>query len=78
MFGPCVYDEHPAVGCCAARRAQPTALRKLHRTQQKERLTEGEAHQLGSHGGYVAADELGGGYTTQRLRKTFYCYRSRS
>jgi integrase len=49
-----------------------TALRKLHRTQQKERLAVGEAYQLGSHGGYVAADELGGRYTTQRLRKTFY------
>jgi len=49
-----------------------TALRRLHRTQQKERLAAGEAYQLGSHGGYVAADELGGGYTTQRLRKTFY------
>lgn len=49
-----------------------TALRKLHRTQQKERLAVGEAYQLSSHGGYVAADELGGRYTTQRLRKTFY------
>jgi integrase len=26
----------------------------------------------GSHGGYVAADEIGAGYSTQRLRGTFY------
>lgn len=48
------------------------ALRKLHSTQQKERLAAGEAYQVGSHGGYVAADELGDGYTTPRLRTIFY------
>jgi integrase len=51
---------------------RPEALRKLHSTQQKERLAAGEAYHLGSHGGYVAADELGEGYTTPRLRNIFY------
>jgi integrase len=48
------------------------ALRQLHQRQAAERLAAGEAYQPGSHGGYVAADELGAGYTTQRLRKTFH------
>jgi integrase len=48
------------------------ALRELRRLQRKERLAGGTAYQPGSHGGYVAADETGAGYTTQRLRDTFY------
>jgi integrase len=48
------------------------ALRQLRRLQRKERLAAGEAYQLGSHAGYVAADEIGAGYSTQRLRGTFY------
>jgi hypothetical protein len=35
-------------------------------------LAAGKAYQRGSHGGYVPGDELGAGYKTQRLRKTFY------
>jgi integrase len=49
-----------------------TALRDLRRLQRKERLAAGEVYQPGSHGGYVAADEVGSGYSTQRLRGTFY------
>jgi integrase len=49
-----------------------SALRELHRLQRRERLAAGEAYQRGSHGGYVAADEIGSGYSTQRLRGTFY------
>jgi integrase len=48
------------------------ALRELRRLQRKERLAAGQAYQPGSHGGYVAADETGSGYSTQRLRGTFY------
>jgi DNA methylase/Phage integrase family len=48
------------------------ALRELRRLQRKERLAAGQACQQGSHGGYVAADETGAGYSTQRLRGTFY------
>jgi integrase len=40
--------------------------------QRKERMAAGEAYRPGSHGGYVAADEIGGGYSTQHLRGTFY------
>jgi integrase len=48
------------------------ALRELRKLQRRERMTAGEAHRPGSHGGYVAADEIGAGYTTQRLRGAFY------
>ena len=48
------------------------ALRELRKLQRKERMAVGEAHRPGSHGGYVAADEIGAGYSTQRLRGTFY------
>ena len=48
------------------------ALRELRKLQRKERMAAGEAYRLGSHGGYVAADEIGAGYSTQRLRGTFY------
>jgi integrase len=47
------------------------ALRELRRRQATERLAAGPGYEPGSHGGYVAADELGAGYTTQRLRHTF-------
>jgi hypothetical protein len=49
-----------------------TALRELRKLQRKERMAAGEAYRPGSHAGYVAADEIGSGYTTQRLRGTFY------
>ncbi len=48
------------------------ALRELRTLQRKERMAAGEAYRPGSHGGYVAADEIGAGYTTQRLRGAFY------
>ena len=48
------------------------ALRELRKLQRKERMAAGEAYRPGSHGGYVAADEIGAGYSTQRLRGTFY------
>ena len=48
------------------------ALRELHKLQRRERLAAGEAYRPGSHGGYVAADEIGAGYSTQRLRGAFY------
>ncbi len=48
------------------------ALRELRKRQRKERMAAGEAYRPGSHGGYVAADEIGAGYSTQRLRGTFY------
>ena len=47
-------------------------MRDLHTLQARERLAAGEAYQPGSHGGYVAADELGGCFTTQRLRSNFH------
>ena len=48
------------------------ALRELRELQRKERMGAGEAYRPGSHGGYVAADEIGAGYSTQRLRGAFY------
>ena len=48
------------------------ALRELRKLQRKERMGAGEAYRPGSHGGYVAADEIGAGYSTQRLRGAFY------
>ena len=48
------------------------ALRELRKLQRKERMAAGEAYRPGSHGGYVAADEIGAGYSTQRLRGAFY------
>ena len=48
------------------------ALRELRKLQRKERMAAGEAYRAGSCGGYVAADEIGTGYSTQRLRGAFY------
>ena len=48
------------------------ALRELRKLQRKERMGAGEAYRPGSHGGYVAADEIGAGYSTQRLGGAFY------
>ncbi len=48
------------------------ALRDLRKLQRKERMAAGEAYRPGSHGGYVAADEIGAGYSMQRLRGAFY------
>lgn len=47
------------------------ALRELHARQAAERLAAGPAYEVTAHGGYVAADEIGHGYTQQRLRNTF-------
>jgi integrase len=47
------------------------ALRELRARQAADRLGAGPAYEPADHGGYVAADELGHGYTTQQLRNTF-------
>lgn len=47
------------------------ALRDLHTRQAAERLAAGPAYEVSPHGGFVAADEIGHGYTQQRLRATF-------
>jgi hypothetical protein len=46
-----------------------TALRKL---QRKDRMAAGEVYRPASHGGYVGADEIGAGYSTQRPHGAFY------